>query len=520
MNGLERAGENVAIMKTLGTNPEDTYRRVMDSIKRKYEGDVKKLDSLNGRGLENRFKEVMGETRIPANHMAAKVGSIVRAVQSMSKLGGAVISAFSDVPLYAGEMRYQGRGYLSSTAEAMTGLLRGRGSQEQKEIVSVWGVTMDAVRSDLATRFSAHDDMPGAMTRAMRKFFKLNGLEWWTDTMRTSATLGMAHHIALQKSKGWDSIDDSLRHTLSLYGIDSGKWDMIRKTANKQADGRDYATPEGLRNISAVDVRSYLGKPNASESEISRLRDEVENQFRTYMQDRVEYAVINPDANTRAAMLQGTQPGTILGEGLRFVMQFKAFPVAVLQKTWGRDLFSKGQADIPALATMIAMSGLTGYVAMSAKDILKGKEPRDPLDPKTIVAAMLQGGGAGIYGDFLFGRYTRFGNSTIASLAGPTAGSFEDAVNMVQAVREGDLKGAGNEAYRFTTSHLPGANLFYTKPVMDYLITYQIQEFMNPGYLRRMEKRIAKDTGQDFWELPFASGRPSDHVPRGGLWGF
>ena len=35
--------------------------------------------------------------------------------------------------------------------------------------------------------------------------------------------------------------------------------------------------------------------------------------------------------------------------------------------------------------------------------------PRDPTDHKTIIGAMFQGGAAGIYGDFLFGRVNRFG---------------------------------------------------------------------------------------------------------------
>ena len=72
----------------------------------------------------------------------------------------------------------------SEMAEGVAGLLRGRGSDEQKQIVSSLGVMMDSVVSDVGSRFSAQDDLPGVMTNAMRTYFKWNGLQWWTDTMR------------------------------------------------------------------------------------------------------------------------------------------------------------------------------------------------------------------------------------------------------------------------------------------------------------------------------------------------
>jgi hypothetical protein len=42
------------------------------------------------------------------------------------------------------------------------------------------------------------------------------------------------------------------------------------------------------------------------------------------------------------------------------------------------------------------------------------------------------------------------------------------------------------------------ANLFYTQQALDYMIWYQLQETINPGYLQRMEQRIRRDNNQDF----------------------
>ena len=60
-----------------------------------------------------------------------------------------------------------------------------------------------------------------------------------------------------------------------------------------------------------------------------------------------------------------------------------------------------GRGFVGIVALMVTQ-GFLGYVSMTLKDLLKGKEPRDPNNFKTIMAAFLQGGGLGIYGDVLF----------------------------------------------------------------------------------------------------------------------
>ena len=73
----------------------------------------------------------------------------------------------------------------------------------------------------------------------------------------------------------------------------------------------------------------------------------------------------------------------------------------------------------------------------------------------------------------------------------------------------GDEDIAG-DVLRFAKGNIPFANLFYTKQAMDYLIWYQLQETINPGYLRRMEKRVERENNQKFIV------RPSSIIATGG----
>jgi len=160
------------------------------------------------------------------------------------------------------------------------------------------------------------------------------------------------------------------------------------------------------------------------------------------------------------------------------------------------EYIKNGRGDMVGLASMIGMYGALGYAAMAGKDLLKGREPRDPTDPKTIVAALAQGGGLGIYGDFLFGEYSRMGRTFTSSLAGPVIGNLDTLTDLWTRVRNGDDVAAAS--FKALLDNTPFLNLYWIRPLLDYMVLFRIQESLNPGFLRRMEKRIERENGQSY----------------------
>jgi len=106
----------------------------------------------------------------------------------------------------------------------------------------------------------------------------------------------------------------------------------------------------------------------------------------------------------------------------------------------------------------------------------------------------------GIYGDFLLGESSRFGRSLGETVQGPVAGVLWDINELRARMMKGDEFGAA--AFRLLINNTPLINLFYTRIALDYLVIYKIQEAMNPGYLRRMERRIERENNQEFWLRP------------------
>lgn len=508
--GLSKAADSTALMRGLGTNPRQNLEAVIGQLQKG--ADEKQLKALNdGKKalLDAMLGHLDGTATRPNSQQWARFWANARALQSMAKLGGAVVSAVTDLPLYASEMRYQGRGMLSGLAEAIGGLTKGKRDAESREILSSLGVFFESMSGDLVSRFSADDSLSGGMNRAMRQFFKLNALSWWTDTMRGTAGLATSHHLAQQAAKDWGGIPADVRRTLSLYGIDAQRWDLMRASEIREHDGRAFLTPEGFDAIPDAKLKAYLdgrGLPTTGRA-VDNLREELASQLRQYVSDRVDYAVINPDAKSRAFMLGGDQPGTFAGELRRLIFQFKAFPISVVQRTLGREVLGRGSdsvgralrngnGEMLGLVNVLFWTTMFGYGAMAAKDTLKGRTPRDPTDPKTIMAAMLQGGALGIYGDFLLGESNRFGRSMLETAAGPVLGTISDVDQIRAAAMAGE--DVASKSIRAVTSNTPFLNLFYTRMAVDYLLLYRIQEHLNPGSLRRMERNVEKQNNQTF----------------------
>lgn len=236
-------------------------------------------------------------------------------------------------------------------------------------------------------------------------------------------------------------------------------------------------------------------------------RFDLEMAMRRYFADEVGFGMLEPDEAVRRQMYFGVRSGTKLGEALRFLWQFKAFPLAFTDRVLGRAWYGgRGETTADRLLNnaghighLIAGLTVAGYMSMSAKDMLKGYEPRHPDDAKgwgkTISAAMVQGGGAGIFGDYLFGEANRFGGGVAETALGPAIGSSFDLLNIWNRAREGDMK--AGDTLNWVVGNTPFANLFYVKPALDYLVLNSLREAASPGYLGRQERKRYQEYGQN-----------------------
>ena len=523
--GFEMGARNLALMEGLGTNPEAMIGKIQDEIRRANVGDAAKESSINTNFINNIMAELTGKTRIPGGNLsAARIGQGVRVLNNLSKLGGAVISSITDIPFQAALLRYQGRSLLDGYANSFKNLIRGRGDAETKEIARLIGVGLDGINGDISSRFSAEDSMPGTMAKLQQRFFKLNGMAWWNDSHKTGVGLIISNDLAHNSSKKLAELRPDLAKNFAQYNIDEKAWDLIRETKFISENGNQYITPDKIADIPLERVVKVLDLPEGtSPSAVTRAAEDYRNQleitYQNFLVDSADIAIPQPGVYEKALFNQGTQTGTPVGEALRYISQFKSFPVTVIRKGMGRTLFGdgandlsealfKGKGDLVGLAHLMVATTITGYIAMTAKDTLKGRTARDPSDATTWKQAMLQGGGLGIYGDFMLGEFSRHGNSLWATALGPTASTVEEIFAIKTAIQQD--KEVAPKMLKTAINNTPFANLFYTRAAMDYLFIYQLQETLNPGYLSRLEQSIISNNNQEYY-MP-----PTDSIPYGG----
>lgn len=515
---FERAARNTALMETFGTNPRAMFDTWLRDIENAQRADDKQMRPLVVDALRNQFAEIEGETRIPVSASLANVSAGVRAIQSMAKLGGATLSAFGDLGFKAGVLlRQTDRNIFEAWGATLESFVDGVAPGDRARVAELLAVGFDTQIGEIASRWSAQDDVPGRMAKLQTAFFKLNLLAPWTEANKRGIAMMLSRDLALDSSKAFDALPANTRETLRLYGMDADRWEIARQAVRRGEDGRDYLIPSAVREL---DDGLFAGiAASGSARSIRAAKDDLATMLQSYLSDLADEAVPTPGARERAFLRQGTRPGTPQGELLRFIGQFKAFPVTVLMRNHGRNMAAdttgqfvrnliQGRGDLQGLAHLLVATTVLGYLSMAAKDLAKGRTPRDPVDGGTITAAFLQGGGAGIYGDFLFGEFNRFGRSALATAAGPSIGAVDDMVELWARFRAGE--DAAASSVRFVMGNTPFVNLFYTRLAIDHMFLFQLQEAINPGYLRRMERRVAKENGQSFI-LP-----PSQNIPRGG----
>ena len=522
--GLNSAARTTGMMRVLGTNPQNMFKYLTDTIAddvrnagnpaalADYMTQVRRLN-------RNTMPQVDGSLNIPGSVGLANTSSTIRGWLRMTQLGGAVISSFNDVPVAATEMRYQGRNFMDALLTSMKGRFAKYTSEEQKGILSSVGIYSDSMTQEVIRRISGDDTLTGKMGRAQQLFFKYNLMNFWTESGRNSNAMMITNWLAQNAELPHARLNDDLRRVLDLHGIGEKEWDLLRSMEMTSSEGRKFMAGSGIRGIPDEHIATYVESKGlkATDRVIMDAREALEGQLRGYVLDRVNIAMSEPGERTLALMKMGTVPGTVPGEAIRFAGQYKSFTASFMQNVMGREVFGRGytpaglgESKTTSLTNALLRNGkgafmgaanlfvwatMFGYISLQTKLMLKGQTPR-PADAKTFLASAAQGGGLGILGDFMFGEVNRMGAGPITSLMGPAASNADSIMTLLQQSTRGDAK--LGDFYRTALDNTPFLNIFWLRTAMNGLILNRIQDALDPGSLERYQRRVQREQGNEF----------------------
>ncbi len=507
MGYLNVMSRDIAAMEILGPNPDGMVEFVKQFVTReaqlkaagkpaRFAGKGDPLDRARGKvkRLDTIWQSIRGQLNTPVNSKAANILGGARAWLTAGMLGQAAISAISDVGYGMAARSFAG---LPASAAA-TDLFKAFGTATKREAVEA-GLILDSAAHvfQAQARYVGTLEGPEWANYFADRVLTYSGLTPWTQAGRHAFGLAMQVEFGKRLDLAHAALPDALRNTLTRYGISETDWRLMQKSALHRRDG------------------AAMLRPN----ELAKVDEKLASRYLEMILMETEYAVPSTSHRTRTALLDQNQPGTLHGEMTRSIAQFKAFGAAVIFLHGARthQLFqSRGFMNAAGYAGSVLFSTtLVAGLALQLKQIAAGRDPRDMKDPKFWGAAMLQGGGLGIYGDFMFAELNRYGGGLATTLAGPLIGKANDfwnlsAGNAVQLASD-DKTHFGRELIRFSKGLIPGGNLWYLKLAVERTVLDQLQWLADPeaaDAFKRQQKYWAREYGQDYFWAPGSSPLP------------
>lgn len=493
--------KTIGLMEEFGANPNNAYRLLKDMAEI---GDNKVGVHESFATLDMVWDTLNGTTAQPVSPGLAQFFQGARNFTTAAKLQGVMLSAITDAPLQVIVAKSAG----VPLGDSMKSVFNGFGSSK-RVLAHDLAIGMDEIAGEMA-RWSQDNLAQGWTSKLANTTMRLTLVEGWTNALRRGYALTLSSTLDRLRATDWGSLHVNDTARLAAAGVTEADWRLWQLAKPTTAGKTSMLTKNGLRGLTDQELAAAGFTPADRNRATARLIGYLDQEART--------AVLSPDIQTRAMVQQGTKAGTVGGEMLRTMMLFKTFAFAIVDKHLRRMRNipdTKGRAAYAA--AMMTSLTVFGAVSMQLKDLVQGKDPRDMSTGKFWLAAFMQGGGIGIFGDLLYtsiGGNSRGGQPNWANFAGPVFGTGLDAADMTlgNASRYAKAKNSRErekvvgktqaDALRFAKGNTPFINLWYARAAIDHLVLHDLQEQVSPGYLRKMRKRSQNEWGQDYWWEP------------------
>jgi hypothetical protein len=325
--------------------------------------------------------------------------------------------------------------------------------------------------------------------------------EIWSRARLAGYQEGTMMKLAQQASLPLSELEHNTQKMLRNYGISAEDWDHIRMD--------EKGTPR-LERIDPFDVYQGLEARGMNGAHLA------ERYMGMLMHDAMYSQHLNPLKVSAWVAQHGR--GTLQSEFLRGMAQFKTF-VGWYAAMWGGKFAAEADEEGRLKGATEAFSffaGLTifGVFTMQMKAILSGKDPEPLTSPDTWLRGVFQGGGFGVYGDFLHASENRFGGGVASTLAGPQAALGEDVLRVTWGDfakhLDGEKTNVGREAVRALKNYVPGSNLWYLRAGYERVFLDNLQRFVDPqardAFRKRIMDRERKEHSGYWW-------RPGEMAP-------
>lgn len=402
LSQFNRRAEQAVLMANFGPDYKATWNQVMADIHANKNKTAS--EALEVRTMEWTFRKLTGDLDHPVNSSIASFGQAIRSYVNLVASWSATISSVIDLAGSTATLRFMGMNGVEvekSIIAAMKAAHKRGGSD------SAWlrgqGAGIQALNGSFS-RIMGTDSSVGGLMRKVNDFvFKYNGMNWWSRVVQESFVDVSTQHMGRMALA--QNITPEFANWLKFYNISEAEFASM-----------------------AYSVRLVEGMPGHRLSPDMIADPVLSRKLSLALDDSMRYALLEPSDSDLAIAHFGTQAGTVEGEAIRAVMQFKPFPITLLRKVNGRYLHAYGDQGITGRAmkekmVMFASMMFLGWVALSIKDILRGREPMhflsgDQWNTDNLTRLVAQAGTLGLFEDLFHSNEAR----QVSALIGPAGG--------------------------------------------------------------------------------------------------
>jgi hypothetical protein len=495
MGHISTMTRDIAIMQELGPKPESQMSR----LKLKATADKAGPQAINT--INGMYDVLAGRTsyngELPGWYVT--MGNIQNLLRS-SLLGGAPVSAMSDS--FYGAFTSKMNGVPAVKFMAQYAKILNPADARDRQMARRLGFVASAASGNSIKNARFMDDANGRGMFGWLAGFtnRASGLAVMTDATRQATVLGTQGFMAEAKAMKvkWDELDPAMREAFQ-------RWDMTEQDYKNIISAKSYIDPDTEADF----IRS---------EDVAMVDVETATKYDMWLTDMAQQASNEPRLLTRAiatgAILGDAKEGTVLRSTASSLMMFKSFGITVLLNHMLPALRHMGTARgadrLSHIVPILFFTTVLGAVSIQTRDVLYGKTPRE-MNEKFWGAAMMQGGGFGIFGDFLFSDQSRFGADIFKTLAGPMVGFGTDVYkvfkgNFDKALDDGQESKFMADLFQFSKRYIPAVKLWYTRLLLERLMLDQAERAIDPNFdnrMRRLEGKNREERGQKSW---WASG--------------
>ncbi|MDH3742132.1 MAG: hypothetical protein OER56_11110 [Hyphomicrobiales bacterium] len=516
MRHINVMARDIAHMERFGPNPNATIEWMKQSIQKEAakasngqpsKFNVKKAANADSKSrskinkIETIWADMNGSLNTPVNVRSANVMGGLRNIITSSILGQAFLSAIGDTGLSLMARQFNGLPMTSTVNDIVKQFRRAN----RRDAVAA-GLILDAAEHTFTqqARYAGSLAGPQWTSYLTDRVLTWTALTPWTQSARHAFGMSFQRASADMRALQFAELPPMFADMFRRWGLDADDWNQLRAIEPHDAgSGATFLRPQ----------------------EVAKIDQKLADRYLEMILQETEFAVPSSTPRSRALITGKGRPGTFWGEVQNSFLMFKSFGAAfgvlnthrVLDAVFDNGGKMRAAGGKYAGGVLLSMT-LLGGLSLQLKQLASGRDPRDVYTGEAkdslqfLGAAALQGGGLGLYGDFLFADVNRYGGGFAASLSGPAIEHLWDAWTLTggNAIEMANGKnweesGAGREFVKFLGGNTPGGNMWWAKLGYERMVLDQLQYLIDPranASFKRKQKFWEREFGQEYFWRP------------------